>query len=178
VSRPIDVVVIHCSASAWGDVDEIRRWHMLPPPKGRGWRDVGYHYVIVGPYPSWRAWKEQAPDAESDGDVQLGRDLDRDGDVDEEIGAHLPEVNRTGIGICLVGPPFSAAQLEAGVALAARLCRKYQLGPSQVRGHREYASGAHKECPALDIHDFRRRVALALLEPTSPPVPPGCAAGP
>ena len=42
--RQITEIIIHCSytpASMDTSVDEIRQWH-----KARGWRDIGYHYVI------------------------------------------------------------------------------------------------------------------------------------
>jgi hypothetical protein len=48
-NRTIRKIVWHCSATPEGrDVssDEIRRWHTDPPPAGRGWRAIGYHYVI------------------------------------------------------------------------------------------------------------------------------------
>lgn len=53
-ARRVSRVFIHCSAS---DADgmlyrgedlvrTIRRWHTDPRPKGRGWSDIGYHYLI------------------------------------------------------------------------------------------------------------------------------------
>ena len=36
--------IIHCSATPEGrdvDIEDIRQWHLA-----RGWRDVGYHFVI------------------------------------------------------------------------------------------------------------------------------------
>ena len=29
------------------DIDDIRKWHTDPRPKGNGWSDVGYHYVVL-----------------------------------------------------------------------------------------------------------------------------------
>ena len=49
--RPISEIIVHCSATRpeWcastttaAKVAEIRRWHV----SDRGWRDIGYHYVI------------------------------------------------------------------------------------------------------------------------------------
>jgi len=82
--RIIDTVIVHCSATKPSmdiGVDVIRQWHM-----NKGWSDIGYHYVI-----------------RRNGAVELGRDLDKDGDVDEEIGAHAYGHNATSIGICLIG---------------------------------------------------------------------------
>ena len=68
ITRQIDTVVIHYLAThlAWSDqfksdwrrmVVEVRRWH-----KARGWRDIGYHYVV-------------APD----GSILVGRDINQIG---------------------------------------------------------------------------------------------------
>lgn len=49
MSKPLTYLVIHCTATPEGrDVtsDEIRRWHTSPPPKGRGWKQVGYADMI------------------------------------------------------------------------------------------------------------------------------------
>lgn len=43
--RKLKYLVIHCTATPEGrDVtsDQIRHWHLDPPPAGRGWRQVGY----------------------------------------------------------------------------------------------------------------------------------------
>ena len=42
--RKIRKIIIHCSATPEGkdiDAEEIRQWHL-----DKGWRDIGYHYVI------------------------------------------------------------------------------------------------------------------------------------
>lgn len=61
--RIIDTIIVHCSATKPSmdiGVEAIRQWHM-----NKGWSDIGYHYVI-----------------RRNGVVELGRDLDKDGDVD------------------------------------------------------------------------------------------------
>ena len=43
-------LIIHCTATPEGmsvDADMIRRWHLSPPPSGRGWRRVGYSDMIL-----------------------------------------------------------------------------------------------------------------------------------
>ena len=35
-------IIIHCSDSDFGDAQTIDLWH-----KQRGWKGIGYHYVIV-----------------------------------------------------------------------------------------------------------------------------------
>lgn len=43
-------LVLHCTATPSGmkvTPDDIRFWHTSPPPKGRGWRQVGYSDMIL-----------------------------------------------------------------------------------------------------------------------------------
>ena len=47
--KKIQFLVIHCTATPEGrevSADEIRRWHLSPSPKGRGWKQVGYTDMI------------------------------------------------------------------------------------------------------------------------------------
>ena len=53
---------------------EIKAWH-----KGKGWKDIGYHYVI-----------------RLNGKVELGRPL-------EKMGSHVVGYNRDSVGVCYVG---------------------------------------------------------------------------
>lgn len=49
LARRLKYLVIHCTATEDGrevTSDEIRRWHTLPPPSGRGWKQVGYSDMI------------------------------------------------------------------------------------------------------------------------------------
>ena len=80
--RRIDYIIIHCSDTPEGrnnTIDDIRRWHTLPKPKGNGWADIGYNYVI-----------------HLDGSIHEGRNIDK-------IGAHCEGYNANSIGICYVG---------------------------------------------------------------------------
>jgi N-acetyl-anhydromuramyl-L-alanine amidase AmpD len=118
---------------------EIREWHVV----GNGWRDIGYNYVIT-----------------RDGDVQNGRDTDRDGDVDEEIGAHAKGFNTNSIGICLVGgidddrnadANFTFVQYVALNNLVQDLISKYP--DVEILGHRDLPN-SNKECPSFDVKSF------------------------
>lgn len=83
--RPIDCIVIHCSAS--GDdysmpVDSIIKQHRC-----KGWKNIGYHYYVS-----------------RDGVIHRGRDL-------KERGAHVYGHNETTIGICYEGGLRRAEQV-------------------------------------------------------------------
>ena len=132
--REIKKIIIHCSATPEGrhvTVDDIRRWHMKPVSKGgRGWSDIGYHYVIY-----------------LDGTVHPGRPV-------EKTGAHCTGQNANSIGICYVGgldangkakDTRTGEQKTALRLLVATLKSKYP--GVTVHGHREFAA---KACPSFD----------------------------
>ena len=73
----IEKLIVHCSATREGQhitVDTIRDWHV----NGRGWRDVGYHYIVY-----------------LDGSIHKGR-------KDNVPGAHCRDYNRSSLGICYI----------------------------------------------------------------------------
>lgn len=143
----IDYLVVHCSATpAALDIGaaEIRKWH-----RERGWRDIGYHYVI-----------------RRDGTVETGR-------PETTPGAHEPKVNRSSVAVCLVGgsPPsgtpaarkglgennFTPAQFEALAALLGVLRKKYPK--AEILGHRDIP-GVRKACPSFDVKSWLASIQL------------------
>ena len=128
--RKIDKIILHCAATPEGrDVktETIKSWHV----KGRGWSDIGYHYVI-----------------ELDGSVVDGRPLDR-------IGAHTKGHNTGSIGICYVGgmdknktpkDTRNEAQRDAMDNLIASLQDRFPK--ATIHGHNEFAA---KACPSFDV---------------------------
>ena len=104
-------------------VDDIRRWHV----DGRGWRDIGYHFVVERVNGEFFAI--------------AGRPL-------YMAGAHTRGRNTTHIGVALVGD-FSEAALPQGQAacaarLIAGLCSVTGLTADDVSFHRDHAS---TQCP-------------------------------
>lgn len=140
----IDTLCVHCSATPAGGKHEninaadIRSWH-----RGRGWRDIGYHYVIT-----------------RDGTLEKGR-------PDDMPGAHEPKINRSSISVCLVGgaPPlgsrahkrglgennFTPAQFETLRELLEEL---HEAHPdAKIIGHRD-VPGVRKACPSFDVGEW------------------------
>ena len=89
--REIDKIIIHCSASKWGNAEIIDSWH-----RDRGFAKIGYHFVIDNCYPDYEHFLTQAPESVQDGFVEPGRPV-------SEIGAHVYGHNKKSIGICLIG---------------------------------------------------------------------------
>jgi N-acetylmuramoyl-L-alanine amidase len=120
--RVITKHIVHCSDSLVGDVKAIRQWHLA-----RGWRDVGYHFVI-----------------RPDGEIEVGRMLD-------EVGAHCEGHNADSVGTCLVGKKeFSPAQFAALRRVQGMLVA---LFPGiRVFGHKDF--NAHKTCPNFEVGEI------------------------
>jgi hypothetical protein len=137
--RAIDTIVVHCTAhpdrAAFGvGGREIRADHVRPTSAGgRGWIDVGYHYVI-----------------RRNGEIECGR-------MESVVGAHAEGHNKTSIGVAWVGLEApTSEQREALVRLTRELLHRYGLGVHRVFGHREF--GAQKACPVIDMVKFREEV--------------------
>lgn len=126
----IKEIIIHCSATPAGrdhTAADIDRWH-----KARGFRCIGYHYVI-----------------RLDGTVEPGR-------PESEAGAHCLGHNGFSIGICYIGGVAADGKTPADTRtefqkasmrrLVAELRRRYP--GASVHGHREFAN---KACPSFDV---------------------------
>lgn len=136
--RKIDHIVIHCTATRadWragsrtsAKVSDVRRWH-----KDRGWRDIGYHYLI-----------------DRDGTVATGRPV-------EQVGAHAIGHNTGSIGISLFGGHGSSENdafednftLAQDRALRGLLDKLQSQHPAigRITGHNEHAA---KACPGFKV---------------------------
>lgn len=132
------LLVVHC-ADTYASMDigsaEITKWHLA-----RGWAGNGYAFII-----------------RRCGTLELGRDLDGDGDVIEETGAHAVGFNRKSIGICLVGGRGRDEKPEANftpqqlVTLRSLLYTLKAWNPElEVVGHCDLP-GVSKTCPNFDV---------------------------
>ena len=126
VNRKITTIVIHCSDTLIGDVDTIRKYHMMPAERGgRGFSDIGYHFVII-----------------PNGTVQVGR-------PENVVGAHTIGHNTDSIGVCLIGKTeFTIPQLEAMKKLVRGILNANGLTHDEVICHYELDVKG-KTCPNL-----------------------------
>ena len=132
--RKISKIIVHCTATQEGkdiSVDTVRKWHLK-----RGWRDIGYHFLI-----------------QRDGTVEEGRPI-------EQTGAHTKSENYCSVGVAYVGGVESKRgkngkwiakdtrtedQKESLVDLLCQLKDDYPK--SVIYGHRDFSS---KSCPCFD----------------------------
>ena len=128
--RKIDKIFIHCSATPEGrdiKMETIKSWHV----KGRGWRNIGYHFVI-----------------ELDGTLKVGRPM-------EQMGAGVKGHNANSIHVCYVGgldknkkakDTRTQAQRETLNTIIGGLLKEYP--DASVHGHNEFSN---KACPSFDV---------------------------
>ena len=132
-TRNIKEIIVHCTATKEGlnqTVEQIKKYHTAKPPMGRGWSDIGYHYIIY-----------------LDGSIHEGRNVNISG-------AHCTNHNTNSIGVVYVGGLDSKgnakdtrtpAQKEALIKLLKELKKLYPK--ATIHGHREFAN---KACPCFD----------------------------
>jgi N-acetylmuramoyl-L-alanine amidase len=162
--RTIDTIVIHCSASRPNkkiNAAMIKSWHTDPYERpdgtlrylgkdyatrfdlpeavrfkdGRGWLDIGYHYVIT-----------------LDGTLEDGR-------PNQQIGSHVAGYNKSSLGICLVGgldintgkpaATFTKEQMVSLRILINFLKAQYPT-IANIKGHHDFP-GVNKACPCFDV---------------------------
>lgn len=136
-------IVIHYSATPPErsvSVAEIDSWH-----RARGFKKIGYHYVI-----------------HQGGKVERGR-------AESEIGAHVANQNTGKIGICFIGglgkdgkgfDSRTPEQTAAMIGLIEELLTRYP--GAKVVGHRDLAA---TECPGFDVVPWWASVRAGKADP-------------
>lgn len=136
--HPVHEIVVHCAATKpeWmkdagidAQVAEIRRWHV----RDRGWKDIGYHWVIG-----------------RGGELRPGR-------AETAIGAGVAGHNAGVIHICLIGGHGAAATDRFAAHFTERQdttlrAQIHAVGMrtriDRVSGHNEWAA---KACPGFNV---------------------------
>ena len=146
--REIKSVILHCTATPADralTVKEIRRWHV----EGRGWADIGYHFVIP-----------------QDGTIEKGRHIDK-------IGAHTWGNNYGSIGVAYCGgvvkkvkksldkeKPKSTTKLVPKDTMTKEQQTSFRnlfeilevmFGELKLTGHNDHNKG--KACPSFNMRD-------------------------
>lgn len=134
----INWLVIHATATPPSmdiGADEINQWHLE-----RGWRGIGYHYVI-----------------RRNGIIEKGR-------KDDVQGAHVLGHNEDSLGITLVGgvkqsdkktpeDNFTKKQMDSLEGLMKDLKRRYPS--ATIIGHNGFPEHKSRGCPCFDWHSWR-----------------------
>lgn len=164
-------IVVHCSASQWGDASVIDEWH-----RARGFDGIGYHGVVLNGIRKWSS----PYSVSNDGRFEPGR-------PESKQGAHCLAggMNRIALGICLIGAPgfkptdvpiapewcfkgllkrgreriayCSAAQFNQLVGVCAEWCVRYGIDPKRITQHSDHDRGKPL-CASLNVGYLRKRV--------------------
>ena len=153
--RRIKYLINHWSdTSKKATVSDIRAIHL-----SKGWRDIGYHRVILHPESKeFTNWKN--PPDKWFQLVKAGRELDEDLYIEQnEIGAHTLHYNSESVGICTIGSPdlsLHPLQELAIVMTNVVLCNRFDLViKDAVRGHRDFNP---TQCPGDEIYQLLQQM--------------------
>ena len=142
MAHKLQFLVIHCTATPEGmevSSAKIREWHLLPPPKGRGWKQVGYSEMI-----------------HLNGFIETLVPYNHDDIVDPwEITNGVAGLNSRSRHIVYVGgtdyrgvPKDTRNQLQK-LTMAGFIRKVISLHPDiKVAGHNQFAA---KACPSFDV---------------------------
>jgi hypothetical protein len=130
---PVTEAVLHCAGvpAGWAAqltgaqmVEAIRRWHLQ-----RGWRDIGYHYVVT---PSGEVWTGRPADQIGAGVVGHNRGV-----------LHILLVERSEVTRLGKFLDYFTERQRVAVRGLIRI-----FGITEVRGHNDYAP---KLCPGFKV---------------------------
>jgi hypothetical protein len=138
-------------SSQWRGADTVRRaqkGHMDPPIKnasgkrvggGRGWKDIGYHFVI-GP----------------DGTIWRGR-------PERVVGAHVARKNTGNIGVSVYGnfmkENVPEKALDSLVDLLAELSERHNIPLERIYGHKDQQATS---CPGTALYKMLPQIREAV----------------
>ncbi|MHC1780054.1 MAG: N-acetylmuramoyl-L-alanine amidase [Bacteroidales bacterium] len=144
--KTIQYLVIHCTATPAGrevSSADIRRWHLSPPPVGRGWKQVGYTDMI-----------------HLDGSIERLAGNNDDNIVDSwEITNGVAGMNSTSRHIVYVGglkgDTRTPQQKDALREYVKSFLEKY---PNvKVAGHNQFAA---KDCPSFNVPMWLKSIGV------------------
>lgn len=139
-------IIIHHSATEVGNAELFDKGH-----RKRGfWNGLGYHFVI-----------DNGSAGTRNGQIETSHRW-----IHQMDGAHCNalDMNKRGIGICLVGnfneDQVSATQMESVVWLVRKLQLKYKIPNSRVLKHRDVPGKQGTDCPGRQFpwESFRRHL--------------------
>lgn len=151
MSNKLKYLVIHCTATPEGrevTASDIRAWHTAPPPKGNGWKQVGYTDLI-----------------HLDGRIERLVDNNEDANVDPwEVTNGATGYNSVSRHIVYAGGCDRAMQPKdtrtpGQLAALERYVKEFHARYPSVKiiGHNQLAA---KACPAFDVPAWLKAIGL------------------
>lgn len=145
-------LVIHCTATPEGrevSSADIRRWHTSPPPKGRGWKQVGYTDMI-----HLDGKTERLVPNNEDAWVDLW-EVTNGAKGYNSVSRHLVYVGGLASDAKTSKDTRTAAQLKT---MAAYVRSFHQRFPEvEIVGHNQLAA---KDCPCFDVPKWLESIGI------------------
>jgi hypothetical protein len=153
MAKNLDFLIIHCTYTPGNRPvfpDKIREWHTAPPPKGRGWKQVGYSDMIL-----------------LNGSLVNLIPYDGDNEVDaweisngvagmNSMCRHVVYVGGSNINATGVEDTRNAKQI---LALRNYVFQTLQIWREiKVAGH--YAFDSKKDCPSFDVEEWCAEIGV------------------
>ena len=145
-------LVIHCTATPEGrevSSAEIRRWHTSSPPKGRGWKQVGYTDMIHLDGKTERLVANNEDDWVDPGEITNGAK------GYNSVSRHLVYVGGLASDAKTAKDTRTAAQLETMAAYVKSFHKRFPK--VRIIGHNEVAA---KDCPSFDVQEWLRSIGI------------------
>ena len=148
-------LVTHGSESTFGNAATLALWHGLPKPRGRGWKTIGYHFVILN---GWLA--KGVYNKFWNGHIETGRPLDDDPFLKRnERGAHVRGRNHDTLSVCMIGESgqYTDEQYESLMKVAYMI--DCQFDGVRIMQHTFY-DARKPQCAGINIHLIRNNYEL------------------
>lgn len=151
-SRPLDFLVIHCTATPeYINITgkQIKEWHTSPKPKGNGWKQVGYTYLFL-----LNGTIEQLVENNNDGWVDVN-----------EVTNGASGFNSKALHICYVGglcsitkKPKDTRTVEQIKSLTSFVKDFNNKFPKvKIVGHNELSN---KACPSFNVQTWLHEIGV------------------
>ena len=150
--KALQYLIIHCTATPSGravTAADISRWHLDPPPAGRGWNQVGYTDMIL-----INGYVENLVANNEDGIVDSWEITNGVKGINS-ISRHVVYVG----GLSVDGKASDTRTTVQKIALANYVKEKIKAVPGlKVAGHNQFAA---KDCPCFDVPAWLRSIGVA-----------------
>ncbi len=152
MKQELKYLIIHCTATPEGrkvSAGDIRRWHLSPPPTGRGWKQVGYTDIVY-----LNGIVERLVENNEDGYVD-GWEITNGAKGLNSISRHIVYVG----GLDKFQKPYDTRTSEQKESLKDYIRDFVQRFPSvKIAGHNQFST---KQCPCFDVPEWLREIGIS-----------------
>jgi len=147
-------LVLHCTATPEGrevTASDIRNWHLSPPPKGRGWKKVGYSAMF-----------------HLNGNLEILTPFDQDDDVEAwEITNGVAGINSISRHVVYSGGMDKSMKSAKDTRTEAQKLAMANFVKQTIAAHPKILVAGHnqfdksKACPSFDVPTWLRIIGIS-----------------